>query len=272
MRAKYLIATVMVILTICLALPAQAEISKLLALQGRLTDATGQALNGNFSLTFRIYNASTGGTKLWEETQTLTLSAGVFSVQLGSVKPLNLAFDQPYWVEIIVGSEVFSPRQSLAASAYAFRASQLEGLTVRDAKLGIGTTAPSQKLEVMGNVLINAPSGITATLIGKHQTSLATSQIDLYEAGTGNMNIQTNYSAGAIKFRTAGANNRMIIDSTGNVGINTANPAAKLEVNSTLCLTPSGAPANPKAGMIYFNATNKHFYGYDGTAWKQLDK
>ena len=33
---------------------------------------------------------------------------------------------------------------------------------------------------------------------------------------------------------------------------------------------PAAADA-PEAGMIYFNATGGHFYGYDGSAWKQLD-
>jgi hypothetical protein len=31
------------------------------------------------------------------------------------------------------------------------------------------------------------------------------------------------------------------------------------------------APASPKEGQIYFNSTDKHFYGWNGTEWKQLD-
>jgi hypothetical protein len=30
-------------------------------------------------------------------------------------------------------------------------------------------------------------------------------------------------------------------------------------------------PTNPVAGMIIFDSSNKHFYGYNGTMWKQLD-
>lgn len=34
----------------------------------------------------------------------------------------------------------------------------------------------------------------------------------------------------------------------------------------------SGAyPSPPEAGMIVFDSSNNHFYGYDGTTWKQLD-
>jgi hypothetical protein len=31
------------------------------------------------------------------------------------------------------------------------------------------------------------------------------------------------------------------------------------------------APSSPKEGQIYFNSTNKHFYGWNGSEWKQLD-
>jgi len=30
-------------------------------------------------------------------------------------------------------------------------------------------------------------------------------------------------------------------------------------------------PSNPAAGMIIFDSSNNHFYGYNGTIWKQLD-
>ncbi len=36
-------------------------------------------------------------------------------------------------------------------------------------------------------------------------------------------------------------------------------------------LTPSGAPATPSAGHIYFSSVDNHFWGYNGTTWKQLD-
>lgn len=33
----------------------------------------------------------------------------------------------------------------------------------------------------------------------------------------------------------------------------------------------ASAPVSPKEGQIYFNSTDKHFYGWNGTVWKQLD-
>jgi hypothetical protein len=215
----------MVILVMCFALPAQAEISKLLALQGRLSDSNGQALNGNFSLTFRIYNASTGGTKLWEETQALTLSAGVFNVQLGSVKPFNLAFDQPYWVEIATAQETFSPRQPLTASAYAFRAGQLEGLAVVDAKLGIGTSTPFAKLH------INAGSQ-WAVIVDRGTNQL---RIDGMRGGPGTGGPITLTANNDIGLDARGATvspTQLYLDNTGRVGLSTTSPKAQLEISS----------------------------------------
>jgi len=40
----------------------------------------------------------------------------------------------------------------------------------------------------------------------------------------------------------------------------------------TLELFPQGSdPSSPVEGQIYYNNVSKHFYGYDGTTWKQLD-
>ena len=107
--------------------PAQAEVPRTMAFQGKLTDAAGQPINGTQTVTFRIYTAASGGAKLWEEVKTLPVSGGLFSTQLGDTVALTLPFDQPYWVEIVVGGETLSPRQPLASSPYALMAAALQG-------------------------------------------------------------------------------------------------------------------------------------------------
>lgn len=104
-------------------LHSYAAVPHLINYQGRLTDSTGTPLNGSYALTFRIYDSETAGGMLWEETHTgVVIQKGIFSVLLGSVTNLNLAFDKPYFLEIKVGSEVMSPRQRITTSAYAFMA------------------------------------------------------------------------------------------------------------------------------------------------------
>ncbi len=114
------------LITTLLFLPSsfvQAAVPHLINYQGRLTDTAGIPLNGSYAITFRIFNAETAGTMLWEETQgSVVVQKGIFSVLLGSVTNLGLAFDIPYFLEIKVGTEVMSPRQRITSAGYAIRA------------------------------------------------------------------------------------------------------------------------------------------------------
>ncbi|MBM2815382.1 MAG: C-terminal target protein [Ignavibacteria bacterium] len=91
-----------------------------LTFQGVITDNSGNYLSsGNYSLTFRIYNVSEGGSVLWNETQTVALDNGLFNIYLGSVNPLNLPFNTSYYLGITVaeGNEL-SPRTPLTGPIY----------------------------------------------------------------------------------------------------------------------------------------------------------
>jgi hypothetical protein len=105
---------------------ANAAVPHLINYQGRLTDSSGKPLEGTHNLTFRIYDAENAGNLLWEETQSVLLQKGVFSVLLGGVTNLDLPFDKPYWLEIKVNNEVMSPRQRIASVGYAIRAENAE--------------------------------------------------------------------------------------------------------------------------------------------------
>ncbi|MEO0116994.1 MAG: hypothetical protein ABIK97_05600, partial [candidate division WOR-3 bacterium] len=64
------------------------EVPGLINYQGKLTNAAGQPQQGTFNMVFSIYDTETGGSALWEESQTVTTDAqGLFNVLLGSVNP-----------------------------------------------------------------------------------------------------------------------------------------------------------------------------------------
>ena len=94
--------------------------------QGRLLDSSGKPVtDGSYSITFRIYNVSTGGSSLWNETQSVTTEDGLFNVILGSVSSITLPFDQDYWVGIKVGADSeMTPRHKLVTAPYSFRAGE----------------------------------------------------------------------------------------------------------------------------------------------------
>jgi len=57
--------------------------------QGLLLDSAGQpAPDDDYTITFAIYDLETGGTPLWDETQTVSVVAGLFNVRLGATSPI----------------------------------------------------------------------------------------------------------------------------------------------------------------------------------------
>src|SRR3990167_5494963 len=101
--------------------------------QGRLTDATGKSITGSYTMTFRLYDASTGGTEQWEEEQTISIAEadnGIFNVILGSVAVLSTVdFNTPMWLSVQVsGDSEMTPRQRLTATGYAMNADQIDSL------------------------------------------------------------------------------------------------------------------------------------------------
>ena len=93
-----------------------------LSIQGVLKKTDGSAVdNGNYSLTFKLYTAATGGTAIWTETQPdVEVIGGIYSASLGTVSPLTPAFDVPYFlgVQVASGPEL-QPRMALTAAPYA---------------------------------------------------------------------------------------------------------------------------------------------------------
>ena len=132
-------------------------VPSLINYQGKVTDNAGVGIGTgtavNRQIIFRIFDAPTGGNRLWSEQQTVTLSDGEFSVLLGqgidavystlteSPRPaLDTVFggSGARYIEIVVdggdnnldaGDTAITPRQRFTTSAYAFRAASVDGIS-----------------------------------------------------------------------------------------------------------------------------------------------
>ncbi len=103
---------------------AMAQVPQQVSYQGLLTDSSNIPVpNGTYAMTITLYDASTGGSALWNEVhpsvRTLT---GLFDVLLGSVTPLTLPFDKQYWLAVSInGGPELAPRTPLTSAAYSYR-------------------------------------------------------------------------------------------------------------------------------------------------------
>ncbi len=98
------------------------QIPKTLNYQGTLITGSTPVPDGNYSVTFRLYAASSGGSAVWTEAQLVATTNGVFSAILGKIIPLPAAFNIPYWLSLQVGVDPeLSPRIEMTGVAYSMR-------------------------------------------------------------------------------------------------------------------------------------------------------
>ena len=153
--------------------------------QGLLKDAAGNNVSdGTYTMVFSIYNESTGATALWSETQSVTVSGGLFFVRLGSATPIvTVPFDKQHYLGIKVNSgEELLPRTVLSPSPYSFMSmnvidnsittSKIQDGAVTKAKLGsdvsFGTSGAAG-----GDLKGNYPDPVVQKLQGKSVSETA---------------------------------------------------------------------------------------------------
>lgn len=89
-------------------------------IQGRLTNASGNPLNGNYQITASIYNVSSGGTALCSRTQTVNVSNGLFNMTINNCTAAHIN-GQQLWLGIKVGTDAeMTPRQAIYSVPYAW--------------------------------------------------------------------------------------------------------------------------------------------------------
>lgn len=236
---------------------ARAAIPTTLNYQGRMRNLSGGAPVADStanSATFRLYTVLTGGSPVWSETQTsVTTTSGLFNVVLGSANPLNVPFDQQYYLEVVWNSitEVMSPRTPLTAGPYAFRAKSLElpfaGTT------GTGTIALS----------VTAGSGAASgAFYGRNNSTNPTAEFI-------NDGLGTPLKVNALSFPTGVGTNGQVLTTNGSNQMSWAPAPAPA---APLSLTATGIPSTLSAfnsfggAGVYGEASLAGGYGIYGKA------
>ncbi len=211
------------------------QVPQTISYQGVLTDTDGAIVHdGNYPIVFTLYDALTGGTNLWTETQTVSVSGGLFNVILGSVNPINLEFDKQYWLGIsIEGGDELTPRTELTSSAYSLNTRNIPDNIVTAEKVADGNLVRSIN-SLKDNVTLAAGSNVNISESGNTITISATgggiSSLDGVSNDGGNIDL---VAGSNITITPDDANNKITIAATGgssgdNLGNHTATQNIRL--------------------------------------------
>lgn len=117
-------------------------------------------------------------------------------------------------------------------SNFVWSLSSSEQMRLTSTGLGIGTSSPGAKLDVSGNQRLSLSANQTRSISFYNTTNSVTYGQIQYTDATGIFDI-SNPSAYPLTFSTNGSE-RMRLDSSGNLGIGTTSPSAKLDVNGAI--------------------------------------
>jgi hypothetical protein len=112
-----------IILSILLAASAFAEIPALLNYQGVLKDSEGELVeDAEYVINFKLYESSTGGDHIWQESQIINTTKGIFHAILGINSSIeDLPSENAYLGISINGGSELAPRKQLVSVGYAFK-------------------------------------------------------------------------------------------------------------------------------------------------------
>lgn len=190
--------------------------------QAVLRDASGNVIpNASKTVVVNILQGSSSGTSVYQETHSVTTTAqGVINLNIGGGTVNSGTFatinwsTNTYWAKLTVdGTEITNGQ--LLSTPYAL---SVKGITYdpTNSRVGIGTTSPSDKLTVNGNIRTLAGGDIIFERESGGGTPSRIYSVD------DDLNIATNGTT------------RIYAKNDGNVGIGTVTPASKFTVNGDI--------------------------------------
>jgi trimeric autotransporter adhesin len=213
---------------------ASASPFNTLNFQARIqTNNSNIVADGNYTVTFRLYNAQTGGSASWTETQSLTVRNGYFSAYLGSVTPFTSSIDwtQSQWLTLQINSDSeMNPRIKLTSVPYAFRSDRANRADQLQVTQGSNTgTLQFDSLSANRTVIIPDSDGTVCLTSGN---CLGSGAGDVLQGGNQFGATMTLGTKDAYALRLiAGDNEAVRILTNGRVGIGTSAPGYLLDVS-----------------------------------------
>ncbi|HOC91127.1 MAG TPA: tail fiber domain-containing protein [bacterium] len=187
--------SIVVFAVLCASAVALAAVPQLIDYQGYLMES-GAAVNGTKSITFKLYDAASGGSQLCSTgAQTVTVTKGVFSHSIGSTgcDLSTINWDNPVYLELTVEGTTLAPRERIAGAAYSVQTKALNVIFAPSGNLS-ATNAQSAIEELDAEKLAKTGGTITGSLsLTGDVTSAGTVTAATFE---GDGSALTNISAG----------------------------------------------------------------------------
>jgi hypothetical protein len=232
------------------------EIPDLISFQGRLTDSMGNPITDNLTMRFSVYDNDTGGVALWIEDRTVSVSDGLFQINLGEVTPLTESYftAESRWLGVRIGTDSeLTPRIRIASSPYALQALESDptwtgeanatGDIGRTGKVGIGIISPEFPLHISGE----GDAEIVKIYNSQDQPSSFTLETDYstWRVGQNKPPDQPTQLDGFFIYDSDAELTRFYISSNGNVSIGAINPTVKLDIDGRIRIR-GGSPGTGK--------------------------
>ncbi|MGA1842915.1 MAG: hypothetical protein ACMUIU_20050 [bacterium] len=271
---KEIFCTITLIIPVLLLLNFPAwPVPGLINYQGKLTDPNGISLNGLYIMKFYLYNVESDGSPLWNEQQDVTVTNGIYNVELGKISsfPLNLFDNENLYLEVEISGtgmdgETFSPRQRLTSTPFAMMAGKADMVD------GFHGNELEESVEIDNKIAIHGQESAA------HHIK-TTSFTDLTDIATDDQipdDITVNYAKDADKVDGKHASefgdghsldaadgtpkDVVYVDDEGNLGIGTTNPGAKLDVRGDLAV-------DGFADFFGMNWNEKVGWKWNATGW-----
>jgi hypothetical protein len=174
---------------VMMTVSAYANIPQTVNFQGFLTDENNQAVeDGTYSMTFSLWTGTDeNSSKLWSETQAVSVSQGIYSVALGSSNafPNTLTFADEYYLGLqIAGCDYLRINGNfipLTTTWSAFRAQTSSGRIIKNVSSNYTITQSDDIICADGSITITLPSAtdfpgkiLTIENIGTQSVSIET--------------------------------------------------------------------------------------------------